>query len=161
MGKGGGHAITYYGTGVPDHPAQSITFPDDEFSVESFTFTSKDIDGGIFSMEIYANPPGSPQDTFDGEFTLRYIQVEAKPIATSYIPTKGTNVTRAADILTLSQGGAKYMYRKYIDAMDVDNPAEYIPYNSRFASWCYLQQLVVWNREATPEELKALGVVNG
>lgn len=100
-GMKGTHKMVVYGTAFgTELPSPSInaeiTFPEDNWGVDSFTFKTK-LDGMVL-FEIYGNSAGSAQ--FD-PFEIHYVQLEVGRYATSYIVTSGTPATRAADFCTV------------------------------------------------------------
>jgi len=104
MGKGGTHQVTIYGTGVPTNTTFEVVFPEDRFGIASFTFTSTAA-VGVFQCEIYANPKNADHAAYNGNFSLRYFQIEVLPFATSYIPTNGAAATRSAEDLRIDATG--------------------------------------------------------
>lgn len=80
-------------------------------SVLGLTQTQADITGGIGMSVKAAN-----------------IQLEVGYLASSYIPTNGSALTRAADILTLQMQGAKRVYREYTPLGSTTHVAETVPY---------------------------------
>ena len=100
-GMKGTHQMVVYGTalgtGLPSPSIHAeLTFPEDDWGVDSFTFETKF--DGVILFQIYGSSTGGAQ--FD-PFELHYVQLEKSEVATSYIVTKGSPVTRAADICTM------------------------------------------------------------
>lgn len=120
MGKGGTHQVTIYGTGAPTNTTFEVVFPEDRFGIASFTFTSTAA-GGVFQCEIYANPKNADHAAYNGNFSLRYFQIEALPFATSYIPTNGAAATRARDNWSVPNSGNVPTDNKVSLALEFDS----------------------------------------
>lgn len=101
----------------------------------------------IFRIYPFGSNIGS-----SGALTYRRVQIEKQPIASSYIKTTTAAGTRAADVITLTQSGAKTVYREYIPLGATDVVKEFIEYNGVLCPPGHLQKLKVWNRELTDEE---------
>lgn len=88
------------------------------------------------------------------------VQAETSQIPTSYIPTTTAVSSRSADVLSLTQPGAKTVYREYMPLGAKDIVKELVRYTGELCPPGHLQKLKAWNRDLTAAEIKALGVVN-
>ena len=111
---------------------------------------------GLSVFRIY--PFGAQKDA-SGALTYRRVQVEEMALATSYIKTTGSPVTRQPDQLSLIKSGAKFLYREYIPLGSsvitkelIEYAGEIVPLNT------HLQKLKVWDRDLTDNEIELLGV---
>lgn len=146
MGKGGGHQLNIYGTALTTI-STNITFPNSSQGVASATFTTNSSAGGTFQFELYANPMGSDHSTYAGSFDLRYVQLEVKPYATSYIKTNGAAVTRHPDNLATTLSNIKRLRRVYIPAGQTTAIDETVTYTGTLCPNGHLQLLQLWDTE--------------
>lgn len=85
-------------------------------------------------------------------------QLEATSLNNSYIPTEGSELTRGADVLSVNEQGAEWIYREYIPLGLESTVKELVKYDGTISPYGHLQKLKVWSREPTASERAVLGL---
>lgn len=110
---------------------------------------------GLTSLGMYVGPSealGLTTAQVGDSINVAHAQFEKRSFPTSPIITTTAAGTRAADVITLTQSGAKTVYREYIPLGATDVVKEFTEYNGVYCPPGHLQKLKVWNRELTDEE---------